>query len=307
MKRAAAGILLFVWTTALAAAVYPFPDVYKKFEFSLFGGLAPVKISAVTSYADLWNHQWLSRVEERTSIEVRSGRSRLSAGAAISYFFGPRFGIQASLCRAGADLETVSDFDFAWSWSAAVGGGNFSRAAGWDGQGRFRTIPISLDLLWRFSGRSLETSFSAGPSVFINSLSAETGFGFGFTKIDASNVQYVDALGVGLDFRDRTWTALGFNLGAGLDVRLGEAWSLVLEGRFYFCPAKTLSWDFVLGTYDGLFFSQTYPLLKAVPFDASDVEFIRKSGTLSDLRLNPSFLQLHLGVKFKFGEGFHEN
>jgi len=302
MKKAAVVLLVFFGVSAGAWAVYPFPDIYKKFEISLFGGPGSQGIRASTSYADSWNHLSLTSVVERTSMTVDSAASLLSMGAAVGYFFGPNIGIQAAVCRAGSDLKTASDFDFSWTWSPSVGNGSFARAVSWDGSGRVRTTAVGFNAVGRFGGERLEGFISAGPSLFLSSLTAETAFGYGVTRIDAANVQYVDALGVGLEIRDKKWTKLGANFGAGIVYKFNEAWGVFLEGRYFICPAKILTWDLVLGTYDGLFFSDVNPIMTNVPIDQSDVDFIAEARTLSGLKVNPSFFQVLVGIKILLGD-----
>jgi opacity protein-like surface antigen len=302
MKTSAATGLLLVLFSAAAWGVYPFPDVYKQYEIGLFGGFGLPRVRASSSYADVWNYLSLTRVSERTSIGLRSSGGALSLGASIGYFFGPKFGLQAGVFRSGSDLETASDFDFQWTWSPSVGNGSFQRSAGWDGTGRLRTTVASLNLVRRFVGEKFEGFVAAGPAVFFNSATAETGFGFGFTKVDSGLVQHIDALGVGLEWRDKTWTKVGAGLGAGIAFKLNETLGVSLEGRYFICPAQTLDWDFVLGSYNGLFFSSSNPLMRNIPFDKSDVTFVNEGAKLANPRLTPSFFQLLAGLKVFFGD-----
>ncbi|MBM3310057.1 MAG: hypothetical protein FJY80_00960 [Candidatus Aminicenantes bacterium] len=302
MKKTVAAGFLLVLISAAAWGEYPFPDVYKKYEIGLFAGTGSPRVRAASSYSDSWNYQWLTRVAERTSIDLRSSKAGLSLGAYVGFYFGPKFGLQAGVFRAGSDLETASEFDFEWSWSPAAGNGDFGRSAGWDGDGRVRTTAVCLSLVRRFSGEKFEGFVSAGPAVFFSTISAETGFGYGVTKIDPALVQHIDALGVGLEWRDKAWTKAGASLGAGIAFKLHETLGFSLEGRYFACPAQTLAWDFVLGSYNGLFFSSTNPLMRNVPFDESDVTFVNEGAKLKGPRVSASFFQLLVGLKVFFGD-----
>jgi opacity protein-like surface antigen len=308
MKKIGVMLLFFAGTAAPGWADYPFPDIFKKFEVSLFGGLAWPKIAGTTSYADVWNHLFLTRVEERTSIRTASAGSALSLGAAVSYFFGPKFGLQVLAGYASLGLETTSDIRFKWTWSPDAGGGSFAKSAAENGTGKILTIPVGLNLVARFPKGNFEAFVSGGPTMTFFKITADTVFGYGVSKTEEVSlpspmtVQYVDALGVGLELKGKTWAQFGGKFGAGLVYKIGESLGLSLEVRYFACPAKTLAWDFVLGSYDGLFNSPTYPLLKNIPFDESDVGFVNQAGTLSGLTINPSFFQLLAGLKIFFGD-----
>jgi hypothetical protein len=301
--------VFFVFLAAAAPgwAEYPFPDIVKKFELSLSGGLAIPRLRGSTQYADSWNHDFLTQVRERTAIEVTAGRPP-SVEVGLAYFWSPNVGVQLAAGFQDADVGTAAFSEIHWTWSPQVGNGSFSRSTDWRGTGRLRTIPISLNLIVRIEGPRLGIFVSGGPTVFFSSFSAETAFGFGFTKTDPPVVpapkvdQFVDALGVGLELVDRSWNALGANVAVGAVYRLGDSLGLTLEGRFFAGPKKIFRWDFVLGEYDGLYFSGDYPILRAVPFTAEDVTFIGDRGTMTELTVNPSFFRLAAGIKFAFGD-----
>ena len=305
MRRSAATLLSLLGLSAAAWAVYPFPDITKKFEFSLSGGFAAPRFKGATTYGDTWNYYFLTRVDERTTIDVVS-KTAASVAAGIAYYFSPQFGVQLQAAYHDAPIETTSNFRFNWTWSPAVGNGNFSRTSEWFGAGDLRTIPVSLNFIARVGRGRFEASVAGGPSVFINTLTAETAFGYGFTKTNppppAPQVdQYVDALRVPLEFRERTWSRIGFNFSGGLVYKIPDTLGFSLEARYFFCPAKTLTWDFVAGQSDGLYFSGQFPILRNVPFTEDDAQGILDDFKMTGLSVNPSFFQVVAGFKIYFG------
>jgi opacity protein-like surface antigen len=308
MKKTAAAFVFLLGAAAASWAVYPFPDIFKKFQVSVFGGFGLAKIRGTTTYGDIWSHQWLTRVEERTSIEVASRGKALALGAAFAYYFSSNIGVEASIGTYNPNLTTTSDFGFDWTWAPAIGGGNFSKSSAWEGTGKVRSIPLSLNFVGKFRWSNFEIFFSGGPTLFFNKLTAGTTFGYGITKTETTDgpnpttTQYIDALGVGLEIRGKTWKAFGGNAGAGVVYLLTDGLGLSLEGRYFLCPEKMLDWDFVLGKYDGLFYSQTYPILKNISFTEDDAKFIRQGAKLTSLLVSPSCFQVLLGVKIFWGE-----
>ena len=305
MKRSGATLLCLLGLSAAVWAVYPFPDITKKFEFSLSGGFAAPRFKGATTYGDTWNYSFLTRVDEKTSIDVAS-KTTASLAAGFSYYFSPGFGVQLQAAYHDAPIETTSNFRFNWTWSPAVGNGNFSRTSEWFGAGDLRTIPVSLNFIARVGRGRFEASVAGGPSVFINTLTAETAFGLGIGKTTPPypappEIIYVDAIRVPLEFKGLTWSQIGFNLGGGLVYKLGDALGLSVEARYFVCPAKTFTWDFVIGQYDGLYFSGEFPILRNFPFTAADAQGILDDFKMTGLSVNPSFFQIVAGLKIYFG------
>jgi len=270
------------------------------FEFSLFGGFGLSRIKGTTSYQDQWSYDLLRSVAEKTDIATNA-KTGFAGGGSLAYFFSPNFGLQASFSHMKADLPNTAVCNFNWTWTDDTA---FSKTATWPGTGSFSSLPFSLDLVARFGFRSFEALLSAGATMFVNMFEQNSFFGYGITTIwpnpDATFTQYVDALKVGLEIPRGTLkrTAFGANFGAGFTIRVSGLVGLRAEARWFLCPEQTLSWNFLPGNYDGAFSAD----IENEPFSAADVQMLRDSGQKFPMTVNPSFLQIGLGLVFRFGD-----
>jgi hypothetical protein len=292
---------LFFWPTQ-AAAHPPAKGEFgqKKFEVEFFGGLSGSRVLGPTHYQDSWSSFLLDNITEQTAIESRA-KNGLGLGATITYFMTPNFGFKLLAGFARADLTSMASFDFGWIWSDGSSG---QKKIDWSGAGGLTSIPVSLDLAAKAGFGRLEAEFAGGVTYFRNTLNADSIFGYGVTKIFTTYVapdwvagQYLDALPVGLRIQDRTWSALGANIGGSLNFKLTKTIGLGAAARYFYCPRKNLNWDFVFGTYDGVFFED----IKDEPFTDNDAAYLVQNNHTFDLKVNPSFFQVSLGIVFSFG------
>ena len=272
----------------------------KRFEVEFFGGLSGSRVLGTTYYQDSWSSFSLDNITEKTAIESRA-KNGLDVGATITYFMTPHFGLKLLAGYATADVPNGASFDFGWTWSDGSSG---QTKKDWSGAGRLTRIPVSLDLAAKVGFGRLAAEFAGGITYFRNTLNADSIFGYGVTKIFSSYVapdwvagQYLDALPVGLRIQDRTWFALGANIGGSLNFRVTKTIGLSASARYFYCPRKNLNWDFVLGTYNGVFFDD----IKDEPFTDNDASYLVQNNDTFGLNVDPSFFQVSLGIVFFFG------
>ena len=59
-----------------------------------------------------------------------------------------------------------------------------------------------------------------------------------------------------------------------------------------------MSWNFLLGNYNGTFSTD----IENEPFSDADVQMLQDSGKKFQMTVNPSFIQISLGLVFRFGD-----
>lgn len=302
MKIRAAAILLFVIAVSADNPVVAEDAHGKKFELCLFGSFAFSNITGSTLYEAAWSGNYLSVVNEQTVITMYPDLG-LEAGASLSYFFSSSLGIQLRAGILTARVENTSVFKFHWIWDSGDSG---SLEQGFDRLGHVTTLPLSLNLAVRTGTGRIEGAISGGLTVFRNTFRADTVFGYGTTKTEPVFVdpnwvltQYVDALPVGLRIPATSWTAVGADLGVGLNLMVNDRLALRLEARYFYCPTKTLTWNFVYGSYDGIFYSD----IKGQPFGADEAANLARSSEMFRLPVNPSYVEGSIGLVFYLGGG----
>jgi hypothetical protein len=107
--------------------------------------------------------------------------------------------------------------------------------------------PLSLNLKLR-TGGSVKLTASGGMSR-LGDLEATVqqtiGLGVIAVNLDQNNIQ-IGTLGVRAVSVAETGSSWGGNLGLGLQIPIGEHAALVLEGRGFYFPKRTLEWEPVL-------------------------------------------------------------
>jgi hypothetical protein len=300
-KYTVIALALALGLSAMAAAQPILRDAPRTppFEFSLFGGIGLSQIKGTTNYQDQWYYNLLTSVTEQTAIATNAKRG-YGGGGSLAYYFSPNFGLQVLFGYMKADIPNTAVCDFGWTWSD---GTSFAKTGTWPGTGSFSSMPLSLDLVGKFGGGVFEALFSAGVTMFMNTFEQNSFFGYGVTRIqynaDSTYTQYVDALKVGLKIPNGTLkrNAYGFNFGAGFTFNISDMIGIRADARYYYCPEQTVTWDFVLGNYDGIFFGD----IKAEPFADADVQLLQDLGKTFAMTVNPSFIQISLGLVFHFG------
>ncbi len=298
MKKASALLILILLTAGLAAAQSGPPGW--PLEIGLYGGLSFGANTWTSTYGTTWGKFNLTRVEETTVIEILH-KLGFAGGLSAAYFFTPTLGVQLMAGGMHESNPSTSYYQFAWLWKSDednLKGRNF------EGTGSLTTLPFSLNVAARLGQDSVKGILSAGVSLFRNTFQAKSTFGYGVDLITTIFVdpnyvvtQYVDAIPVAIEIPSTTWTQIGGNLGAGLDIETSPTTSLRVDIRYFYCPSRSIDWTFIQKTYDGMFFNN----IQDRPFDQADLDLFASRARALAVKLNPSFFQLSVGFIVRLG------
>lgn len=285
------GLLILGFAAAASAQYYFDYPKYSRFEAGAFVFGWRSMDNGQTKYTDSWHDRLLVSVYEQTLI---SSTPSLGAGAGLSFslYLNKSLGIELLLETSASGLKTTADMYAAWTWADNR---MIRHTVSWPGTGRFSSTRISVNAVNRFSNLRRDWSISGGLTAFRNGFSSDSWFGFGVSKLsEDGQTQLMDMLKVGLRVPKTSWWALGFDLGLGYKHKISERVGLKAEVRVFFCPAKTVSWSFVQGTYDGVFYGQ----IVDESFGSDSVDFVTGAGTLSAFTIKPSYLRIGFGVSW---------
>jgi hypothetical protein len=81
------------------------------------------------------------------------------------------------------------------------------------------------------------------------------------------------------------------NIGGGVDYELSKKIGLTAGFRYFLCPKKEFEWKWTPGFYDGI-----DAVITDWEFTSDHAKYAASKAT-SPLKVNPSFLQLGLGIK----------
>lgn len=303
---------LFGWTSAAKRAgtvlavvlfasltVYAQTPTWPRFEVNLNTGFGLSGFKSTPTYADNWSYSSLEYVQETTSIGLK-GENAFSLKAGFTYFLTPKFGVQLGGGLFSSNVPVTSDFAFNWKWKS--GSSAYTRSRSWTSQGKLSTTPLFLNAVGKFHVKFLDVAVSAGPALYFNSFEADSMVGFGTTYFHwvyyypyYYYVQSIEAIGIPVQIPSTSWSSFGGNLGLSLDFKVSPTIAIGLEGRYYLVPKKSIDWEWIPGSYDGLFFDT----LKDVEFEASDFDEYRDK--LAPVDVKPSFFSISAGIKIYFG------
>jgi len=280
--------LLVSAPTASAQYYFDYPK-YARFETGVFVFGGQALNNGRTNYSDSWHDRLLVSVFEKTIITQKSSLGG-GAGLFFGFFFNRTLGAELLLESSASPLKTTAEMSASWMWADYR---NVKHSATWLGTGRLSTTRISFNLVNRFPGRFRDLTFSGGVTAFRHAFTADSWFGFGVSKLsEDGQFQLMDILKVGLRLPKTAWWALGIDFGIGYTHKLSERIGIKAEIRGFMCPAKTVSWTFVEGLYDGEFYGQ----MRDEPFGKDSVAFVTKARTLSGFAVKPSSVRLGLGL-----------
>jgi hypothetical protein len=301
---------VFVWGTVLillSSAAFAATDNSSRsssdsprFEIGLKGGWSPSRALGSTIYQDSWASFFFESIADRSEIRAKSKNSPAVNGG-LSFFLNRRLGLQLLAGYVSSDATADANLNFGWT---RPDGTRFEGTHNGAGSGRLIHVPISLNVIFRSGQGRFGLEISGGVTSFWNTFRADASFGYSVTRLTTTYVapnwelgENIDGLEVGLKIPNTRWQSWGANLGAALNLKLTSFARLEAEVRYFACPRKKLNWDFLLGNYDGLFFND----IRSEPFTDNDIEYLRQNGQTFELRLDPSFLQVTLGIIVLFG------
>jgi opacity protein-like surface antigen len=284
------GVFLF-----LSFSVFGQQMSWPRFEVNVAGGYGLAQYKGTSTYHDEWSYQYLDYVRETTDLSMKA-QNAFALSAGFSYFFTPMIGIQLGGGFFSSKVPIDGSFSFTHKWT--TGSTVYDNSKTWGGDGKLSTIPLYLNLVGKFRTKIVDISLSAGPTMYFNSYEANSFIGFGDTLyfvIYPYAYQYVDAFQIPVEIPKTSWTSFGGNFGIGFDFKVSQTIAIVLEGRYFLMPKKSLNWEWVPGTYNGIIYEQ----FENWEYTAEDLQPYQEKTTPADVK--PSFFSLSLGVKFAFG------
>ncbi len=212
-----------------------------------------------------------------------ANRPALFLGAWYTNFFSGALGIQAGFGYLKSPLEARADF------SRGQAGVPMRRLAADPDPSEATAVPFFAALAVGWRGKRTGLVFIAGPAVILHSLLAETRAGTLLPGAAAPAAYSITA-----SLPDQTWVAFGGVLGLALDLMIGPRTALTFDVRYVYSPAKKFAWAFSPETAAGL----DDPAARA-DFDAAAAK--AAAAAAPGMTIDPSFLQLSMGIKFRLG------
>jgi opacity protein-like surface antigen len=265
----------------------------KKWDVCLMVGPGFASATGGSQFSRTWAFYYLSPINETTAI-TPAGKSAFALTAAISYYFSPNFGVQVGTGFLTRGNTVASDWNLNWHWTdtdeAFSDDGSFP-----DTRSRLTTVPLFANIIGRYRLGMFKVFGSAGPAVYFNSFKADA-FSIYADSFYSNQPwgweQAFDAFQVSLR-TDTSWVSLGFNAGAGLDIRISRRATFAIEARYFSSPAKDLDWGWTTGTYDGIYGIWSGYSLSVAAAQAA-------LGMTTAQRVNPSLFSIMGGFRFDF-------
>jgi len=287
MKKVFVTVLVVLALASVTRA--QMPD--KRFEFNIFGGYGMTYVKGASTYSDTWTAFLFGDVTETTNIAATS-KGAPFFGAGFNYFFTPNIGLGLNFGYLKAGIDTTANFTFDYGSQTTEN---------WLTTGDSLTaIPISLNLIARFGDGPLQFFIEGGPTLYFNDvkINSSLGYGVNWTTYDYPyTTSHLDVLQIPLSAYDvksgkPSWTGFGANIGGGITFMFSPSIGLNVEARYFLNPTRDFDWTIVTGTYDGI-----YGGVKGWTFSSDDAQYIFDNNLISTFKVNPSFLQLMLGLK----------
>jgi opacity protein-like surface antigen len=161
------------------------------------------------------------------------------------------------------------------------------------------TIPLFLNLVGRFRINMLNIFVTGGPTFYLNSFESNSYVGFGDSDVTVSppyEIQRVDAFQIPVSIPKTSWNSFGGNFGFGVDFEVAPGVAVTAEGRYFLIPKKTLTWEWIPGTYDSIFYGN----FTGWEYTAEDLADFQNVMTKIDVK--PSFFSFALGLRLSFGQ-----
>jgi hypothetical protein len=270
---------------------------WDRFEIGVFAGYGWAPAAGTSSFSRTSSSAYYARIAASDTFTFEPA-SAVYAGGWCTYFLTPAVGIEVGFGYLRSTASGTSDFRLeSFRDAAAV------VRTSWTGQGQMTAVPLCLNLAARHSGDGFALRASAGLSVFLNSYLAGMAGGVeaiqpvwksaGDPPVQVLADEKLDALKVPLATPDTTWTAVGANVGAGFDIRIGRSASLSVEARYFYCPVKPFAWRWTPGVYSGI-----AGAIASWSFTADAASAAGRMTTA--LNVDPSFFQVSAGIRFSF-------
>lgn len=259
--------------------------VQDRFEAGLYLGYGRSRAEGRSTYHREWSTVRFARVVENDLLSLDSDPA-LGVSGFLSFYLVRSLGIQAGFGYLKSPMAGSSVFDF-----SPPAGSASARSERWDAKGELTAVPLCLNLVGRTGPAAIQAFASGGIALFLNSFFAESFAGLGDAAAVGGGEEKIDAFKVPVTIEDRTWTAIGANIGGGFDIKLGKRLGLSAEIRYFLCPAKDFGWTWTPGVYEGL------------GKNIAGLNLSRETAQLAGQRttpltIHPSFFQVSAGLKF---------
>jgi len=279
-KLPTAAALIFL----LAFPVFALESPPDRFEVSLTLGYGRSLSEGRSAYYHEWSTIRFSHIVENGLLSF-DPRAALYGGGFLSFYPFRNFGVQAGFGYLKASMTGSSTFAFMPPSTSSA------RSERWPGDGELTSVPLCLNLVARMGSAKVQAFASGGIALFLNSVFAGSSAGLGAAAAAGTADERIDAFKLPVAIEDQTWTALGANAGAGLDLRLSKRVAVSVEARYFYCPAEDFAWVWTPGVYEGLG--------KSISSLAIGAEQARLAGLrTAAMTIRPAFLQISAGVKF---------
>jgi opacity protein-like surface antigen len=271
------------------------PGVSKdRIEFSFTIGAGKPGISSTSEYSDSGSYYLITNFQERSTLTAPT-KSAVSFRGSIAYYASPAIGVELSIGRVRTGVTPSTSFNYDWRWSD---GRSVQKRENWTGSGNLSILPISINIVGKLGRGSTITYVSGGYSLYSNNFEASSSMGMVVNWISyyyrygiKFTTHTTDGLKIPVEINE-SWSSSGFNIGAGMGIQLNGGTSLYAEARYYYCPPRHLKWNYLEGTYQGLYTDYSWII-------GNEATSLYESDT-TPLEVNPSFFNISAGIRFRF-------
>jgi len=293
MKKPLLGLLILL---VLSLAAFAQNEFLPRFELHAVGGYGLSQFKGDSIYSYEWNYMLLQSVKEVTLVSMKAQGGLFLTGGA-SFFFHPNFGIQIGGGYFSSNVPNTGSFTFAWQ--STEDPSVITEEATWNGDGKMTTIPLFLNIVGKFRLDMVNVFLTAGPTLYLNSFESNSFVGFGdsyYTIILPYEYQWVDAFQIPVSIPKTSWKSFGANFGLGIDIEVSPGVAITAEGRYFLIPMKNLTWQWIPGTYDSIF----YDNFAGWEYTEDDLADFQQE--MKPLEVKPSFFSFALGLRLTFGQ-----
>jgi opacity protein-like surface antigen len=272
----------------------PSENIPKKFAVSLGFGIGSGSfINSASSFSYSWGpFRALDSISENGTIN-HSLKNPFGLGFSLSYEIASGFGVCLKLdYNFKQTLTTTTEASVYKVIFHVSGGTTISGDKKWDASGELSLLPVSLNAFYRIpTGSALVPYVTAGVTYFTGKFSAATTTGYAYSWV-VSTTQYIDYLSIPLKI-DKSLSAIGGNIGAGLDFYLSPGIALNVDAVYFLGAKSDETWQVAPGTYP----ANWAPALSFIVNQADAGAFQEK---ISKLNLNLSYFKFGGGIKILF-------
>jgi outer membrane protein W len=238
-----------------------------------------------TAYVDNWTVGFVNGHDEG---EIKHKvNNPFGLGLSFSYFFSEGLGFRL---RVDPNLgQKISEGKSSYAVDFTGGGSTYSYVDEWAVSGSLSAMPLSFDLVYRFPSGMFSPYVNAGLSYFLASFKTDTTVGWGYAWYIGPSTMTIDYAQVPASI-DEQLSGLGFNLGAGFDLRLGAGLAVTVDAAYFLGKKSDLGWYVAPGQYDYKYHSGD-----SINFSQGTAQHL--SDILGTVQVNLSFFKILVGIK----------